>query len=116
MIDILLRVNAEESRPQLGVSDLQSNRASSRYESGGMLMGWNGLNCGRCQAAVTCILSHIWRPNVVFATGTLASVNAVHVNGRATSAVTTDRMFRASDVCDHVPDIVSLLWADRPPL
>ena len=38
IIDILLRVNTEESRPQLGVSGLQSNRASSRYESGGMLV------------------------------------------------------------------------------
>ena len=113
-IDILLRVNAEESRA-VGVSGLQSNHRTTRPFGHGESHSVGVVDCWRCQTAVTPILDRVWRPSVVFATGTpegVSRVGGIVVLAFSSRHRHTLRGYAFTD-CRFGYCLVT--WADRPP-
>ena len=76
VLDILLRVNAEESRA-VGVSGSQSTHQTPSPFGHGWSHSVGLVDCWPCQLAVTPILGRIRRPSVVCATGTQAGITGV---------------------------------------
>ena len=115
VLDILLRVNAEESRA-VGVSGLQSNRWTTRSFGRGESHSIDVVDCWSCQVTVTPILGRVWRPSVVFATGTPAGVSGL--GGTfwvASSSRHVGTPFEDVSFTGCLFGYCLVTWADRPP-